>query len=70
MIFLNKFNPQRTEKIIVSLRLPKDKVDSIDMLALNFNISRNEFLMQCIDYALENIADENIVKGKKGNKDK
>ena len=55
---MGKFNPQKVEKLIISLRLPKDKVDLIDNLASERDISRNEFLMKCIDYALENI-DEN-----------
>jgi len=52
---MSKFNPKKTEKMIISLRLPKDKVDQIDILASERDISRNEFLMKCIDYVLENI---------------
>ena len=52
-----KFNPQKVEKLIISLRLPRDKVDLIDKLATERDISRNEFLMKCIDYAIENIDD-------------
>ena len=52
------FNPQKIEKIIISLRMPKDKVDLIDELATKRDISRNEFLMKCIDYALGNIEND------------
>ena len=52
---MSKFNPQKIEKLIISLRMPRDKVDLIDELATGRDISRNEFLMKCVDYALENI---------------
>ena len=55
---MGKFNPQKVEKLIISLRLPKDKVDLIDELATERDISRNEFMMKCIDYALDNIDEE------------
>jgi len=50
-----KFNPQKIEKLIVSLRIGRDKVELIDKLSGERDISRNEFLMKCIDYALENL---------------
>jgi hypothetical protein len=52
---VSKFNPQRIEKLIISLRLPRDKVDLIDKLSSERDISRNEFLVKCIDYAVENL---------------
>ena len=58
---MSKFNPQRIEKLIISLRLPRDKVDLIDKLSSERDISRNEFLMKCIDYALENLDGESSV---------
>ena len=55
---MGKFNPKKIEKLIISLRMPQDNVDLIDRLATERNISRNEFLMKCIDYALENLEDD------------
>ena len=55
---MGKFNPQKEDKLIISLRLPRNKVDLVDGLATERDISRNEFLMQCIDYALNNIDEE------------
>jgi len=52
-----KFNPQKIEKLIISLRMSRDKVALIDKLSAERDISRNEFLMKCIDYALENLED-------------
>jgi uncharacterized protein (DUF1778 family) len=58
---MGKFNPQKEDKLIISLRLPRNKVELIDGLATKRDISRNEFLMKCIDYALDNIDEK---KGK------
>lgn len=35
--------------------MSKDKTEKIDRLASEFNLSRSEFINQCIDYALENM---------------
>jgi len=62
---LTKFNPQKIEKMIISLRMGQNKVDLIDKLAGERDISRNEFLMACIDYALANLEDDVEIKRKK-----
>ncbi len=43
------------DKIVVSVRISTEKLTRIDELAGNFDISRNEFINQCIDYALDHI---------------
>ena len=53
-----EFNPQKIEKLIISLRLEENKIKRIDKLSTKRNISRNEFLVQCIDFALTHILDE------------
>ena len=53
-----EFNPQKTEKLIISLRLEENKIKRIDKLSAERDISRNEFLVQCIDFALSYIIDE------------
>ena len=60
-----KFNPQKIEKLIISLRISQDKVDLIDRLAGERDISRNKFLMACIDYALANLEENVKIKPEK-----
>jgi len=62
-----KFNPQKIEKLIISLRMGQDKVNLIDKLAGERDISRNEFLMACIDYALANLEEDIKIKQKNKN---
>jgi len=53
-----KFNPQKIEKMIISLRMEENIIKQIDKLAYKKNISRNEFLTQCINFALQNLSDD------------
>ena len=38
-----------------SLRLPKDLISQVQKLATENNLSFNRVIIQCIEYALENI---------------
>lgn len=54
-----KFQPTKklntNEKIVISIRLNLDKVEQLDKIASKTDISRNQLINQCIDYALKNI---------------
>ncbi len=47
--------PLNNDKIVISVRVDIEKISKIDKLASNIDISRNEFINQCIDYALNNL---------------
>lgn len=51
------FKPKRGEKEVISFRVPKELLDRIDALALKNSLSRNELMIQCIEYALDNQVD-------------
>lgn len=51
---MNDFKPIKQEKIVISIRLDIDMLKKIDKLSNDFDISRNELIVQCIDYALKN----------------
>ena len=55
-----KFIPQKQDKEVISIRLPADLLKEIDENAAKADISRNEFINQCIDFALKNIDTELI----------
>ena len=42
-----------------SLRLPKDLIEKVQQLANDNEMSFNKVVMQCIEFALENIEDSN-----------
>lgn len=42
-----------------SLRLPKELIDKIQTLANENNTSFNKVVIQCVEYALDNMKDDN-----------
>lgn len=53
-----KFKPKNGEKEVISFRIPKSLLSEIDFEANRNSLSRNEFMIQCIEFALENIDSE------------
>ena len=47
--------PLKQEKTIISLRMDVELLKKVDEISVKTNISRNELLVQCIEYALTNI---------------
>lgn len=41
-----------------SLRLPKELIDKVQVLANEYNMSFNRVVIQCIEYALNNMNSE------------
>ena len=54
MCFSNEFKPVKPEKTVISIRLDADVLKVLDTLSNDTDISRNELIVQCIDYALKN----------------
>lgn len=58
-VVMKKFKPNKKdknfEKLVISIRIEENKLEIIDKLASKIDISRNEFINQCLDYAIENI---------------
>lgn len=53
-----KFVPKSGEKEVISFRIPKDLLGNIDKIANKNSLSRNEFMVQCLEFALDNLDDE------------
>lgn len=54
---MEKFSPKKADKEITTIRIPKEILDQIDAKSAEYDISRNEFINQCILYALKNMVD-------------
>ena len=54
---MSKFVPKQYKKEALTIRLNPEKLRRIEALATKYNMSRSEFINQCIDFALENIDD-------------
>ena len=55
---MEKFVPKRQEKEVISMRIPIELLREVDRQAGVINISRNEFINQCIIFALANMEDK------------
>lgn len=49
------FIPKKPEKEVISMRIATDTLAEIDYKATQIGISRNEFINQCITFALANM---------------
>ncbi len=47
------------KKIVISIRLDINTLNEIDTEAMKIDISRNELITQCIEFALDNIEIDN-----------
>ena len=52
------FIPKKPEKEVISMRISSDVLACVDEKAAEAGISRNEFINQCIRFALENMESE------------
>lgn len=56
---MNTFQPSKriisNEKVVVSVRMSINRINKIDEIASRIDISRNELINQCVEYALNNL---------------
>lgn len=52
---MKSFKPVKSEKIVITIRIEDYRVEELDRIADKINISRNELISQCLDYAIKNI---------------
>lgn len=50
-----EFKPVKSEKTVISIRLDTNTLKEIDELSGKTDISRNELIVQCIDFALKHL---------------
>ena len=55
-----KFIPKKPEKEVISIRISTDLLAAVDKEAAMADISRNDFINQCIHFALSNMFVQNI----------
>lgn len=52
---MNNFKPIKQEKDVISIRIDSKLLEKVDIIAGNTDISRNELIVQCIEYAINNM---------------
>ena len=59
---MSKFIPKPYKKEPITIRMSSDKIEQIDRLSAEFNLSRSAFIYQCIDYAMEHMSVEFLME--------
>ena len=54
---MEKFTPKKEEKEVISMRITCEMLEKLDRKAAAFEISRNELINQCIQFALQHMDD-------------
>ena len=49
------FIPKQYKKEPITVRISPEKLETVDKTAAKYDMSRSEFINQCIDYALEHM---------------
>lgn len=52
---MGRFIPKKQDKEVISIRISIDTLRTVDTQSAKYDISRNEFINQCIQFALENM---------------
>ena len=53
---MKKFQPtNKSEKIVITIRIEDYRVEELDRIASKINISRNELISQCLNFAVKNL---------------
>ena len=53
-----KFVPKKKEKEAITIRIPTELLEIIDRKAGENDLSRNDLITQCIEFALSNMDNE------------
>ncbi len=59
---MKKFIAHKPEKDVISMRIPTEVLKTVDDKAAKIGISRNELINQMIQYALDNMDDQEETK--------
>ncbi|MCI8419996.1 MAG: toxin-antitoxin system HicB family antitoxin [Oscillospiraceae bacterium] len=54
---MEKFVPKKPEKETISVRISTSLLQKVEAKAAAADISRNEFIMQCILYAMDHLGE-------------
>ena len=52
---MSHFKPIKPEKSVISIRLDSNILEEIDQVSSKAGMSRNEFILQSLRYALDNL---------------
>ncbi len=53
-----QFAPKQYKKEQFTIRMEHEMLQNVDTLAAKYNLSRSEFIVQCVQFAIEHMAQE------------
>ena len=53
-----EFIPKQYKKEQFTIRMDKEMLSQVDALATQYDLSRSEFIVQCVRFAMEHMSDE------------
>lgn len=59
VVSMKNFKPVKQEKTVISIRIDVETLKKVDEISNKTDISRNELIVQCIEFALDNFAETN-----------
>ena len=54
-----EFIPKQYKKEQFTIRMEKEMLSEVDELAARYDLSRSEFIVQCVRFAMEHMSDDN-----------
>ena len=64
---MKRFQPVKSDKIVITIRIEDYRVEELDKIASKINISRNELISPSLDFAIKNIDFKEVKSNKKSN---
>lgn len=55
---MTEFTPKKADKEVISIRIPSDVLKIVDEKSARSDISRNEFINQCIVFSLQHLKED------------
>lgn len=52
---MSDFIPKQYKKEPITIRITFEKLEIIDRFSISYNLSRSEFINQCIDFAVKHM---------------
>ena len=53
-----QFSPKQYKKEQFTIRMEHEMLRNVDALAAKYNLSRSEFIVQCVQFAIKHMAQE------------
>ncbi len=57
-----RFTPKQYKKEQFTIRMEQEMLENVDTLAAEYNLSRSEFIVQCVRFAIDHMEQDDVQK--------